>query len=770
MHWFRAGLLALFPALLSAQQSEELIHPLAIQASNGFCANGAYGGMSWPAGVAAWNVSVFGSFCSKQNGDTGRFESVPFLAPPAIRMWIAGYPGLPGRRLLLKNLETGAESEFKPTGVPGELWRSEPAPMPPDWVGHKIQIVAIDEATGALGWLAFGLPDLPPSAYADSRIDTRGQQAEFCSGGTAPGTQWTLRKTWGTWCKQKDADTGWFATPARAAARVMRFAVAGYAGTAGMRVALENPRTGEQLPVPLPDAPGQRWRVLRMRLPDAWQGEQVRLIARDDVSTAPGWLAVTELSLPATAVAAWEKFAWYAWLMMAPAAALVLITRFRKLVAAAALLGLPVLAIVLRPMLWTAPLTVPAALAGVAIAVFVFSFLNWRRNPRKVTALLGVWLAAFLAILPVVLRMPASRPYPQGQHDALVWCGYLAAAGICYAIYQVERPRLERRLGIALVFLILLLTCVVNNVHQANVDDSNNYIASGNTQWQENMQQRIMLLDLGTIPHAYRFLPNSIVRWMEIAGLDYPSARGLYRLLAGLLLFYALYRYARLYTGFTGAILAMVLSAAIFPVSFQHYAGQLTDPLSHLSFVLALIFLETGDFAWLLTTLLIGSLAKETVLAMAGYYVLFGRHDRSYPAKAVTLAGSSLAVYFGVRMWVLGRVMDYKSASDVTPEHIAENWRMPTWPPVFLLTACALLPFLFFGWKETSVSLKRQVFFLFPVLVVSSLIFSWLAESRNFMPLVFVLSVVAGGYLSRSMGAPQATEERAAVVTARSNR
>jgi hypothetical protein len=39
--------------------------------------------------------------------------------------------------------------------------------------------------------------------------------------------------------------------------------------------------------------------------------------------------------------------------------------------------------------------------------------------------------------------------------------------------------------------------------------------------------------------------------------------------------------------------------------------------------------------------------------------------------------------------------------------------------------------------------------FLLPVLVISNVLFSWLRETRNYMPLVFVMAVAGGGYLSR---------------------
>jgi hypothetical protein len=100
---------------------------------------------------------------------------------------------------------------------------------------------------------------------------------------------------------------------------------------------------------------------------------------------------------------------------------------------------------------------------------------------------------------------------------------------------------------------------------------------------------------------------------MELGGVSFDVARDVYRYVFGVLLFYAVYRYARLYTNYLGGILAMLLAGVVYPVSFEHYAGQLTDPLSHLSFLLAFIFLHTGAFAAFLTTLLIGALAKSLV-------------------------------------------------------------------------------------------------------------------------------------------------------------
>jgi hypothetical protein len=243
---------------------------------------------------------------------------------------------------------------------------------------------------------------------------------------------------------------------------------------------------------------------------------------------------------------------------------------------------------------------------------------------------------------------------------------------------------------------------------------------------------------------------------MQICRVRFDTARDIYRLLVGLLLFYAIYRYARLYTDYLGGILAILLVAVVYPISFEFYAGQLTDPLSHLSFVLAFIFLETENFPFLLTTLLIGSLAKETVLVLCGFYVIFCRGERKYISKATALCVASLAAYFGVRVFVLHGTMHYGQISGVTPDHILANWQRAEWPALFLITTGSYVPFLALGWKETPRSLKRMVVYLVPLLFTSSLLFGWLMETRNYMPVVFVLAVIAARYLSRrsALGKP----------------
>lgn len=318
-------------------------------------------------------------------------------------------------------------------------------------------------------------------------------------------------------------------------------------------------------------------------------------------------------------------------------------------------------------------------------------------------------------------------------------------------MYRLEKRRLTRPQAFCLIFLVLTLTVVTNSIHRFYVDHGSIFPNLSNFEWQKRLQNNVINLIPEVAPHSYRFLPNSLVRWMECTGVTFEVARDIYRLFFGLLLFYALYRYARLFTNYLGALIALLLVATVYPVSFEYSAGQLTDPLSHLSFVLAFIFLETSDFAFLLTTLIIGALAKETVLAMAGSYALFPRTDQRYWAKTCVLLASAAAIYMAVRAFVLKSAShyEYRQISGVTPEHVVLNLANGRWGAVVFLIVGVLAVFLVIAWKETPLSLKRQALYLFPVLFLSSTLFSWLWEGRNFMPVTFILAVIAGNYLSR---------------------
>lgn len=137
-----------------------------------------------------------------------------------------------------------------------------------------------------------------------------------------------------------------------------------------------------------------------------------------------------------------------------------------------------------------------------------------------------------------------------------------------------------------------------------------------------------------------------------------------------------------------------------------------------------------------------------------GFYLLFCFRQKNYARNAVVLCITCIAAYVGVRMFVLHGAMGYHDVSGVGLQHLGNNIRRTSWIPHVGLTAGAYLPFLFLAWRDTPSILKKLSLYLLPVLFISSWFFSWLCEGRNFMPLVFVLAVVAGRYLAKQLSSP----------------
>lgn len=372
-----------------------------------------------------------------------------------------------------------------------------------------------------------------------------------------------------------------------------------------------------------------------------------------------------------------------------------------------------------------------------------------RHRPRTNWIVVGfVLLAVAVALLPVFLHLGP----PEGRGAGITFV-YLPALLAAVACYQFDRTFSKKEKAEAL-FLCLAFAFLSNYLHTWLVDVGPGLPAS-TLDWQINLHQSVLDLRPEALPHSYRFLPNSLVRLFEQVTGDFAIARDSYRNLFGVLLFYALYRFARLFLLHGGALFSLALWTAVSSVSFRYYLGQVTDPISHLSFILAFIFIGTEQFVYLVLTLVIGCLAKETVLAMVGYYALFRWREKNYLPKLTILVLASLTVYLAVRVWVLQDAPHYNQISGVALEHVTRNWAdYSWWVPAFLYTVGIFIPYLIGGWRKSPWQLRSLALYLFPVLIISSLFFSWLWETRNFMPLVAVLTVSTVYHLMPGERAP----------------
>jgi hypothetical protein len=366
-----------------------------------------------------------------------------------------------------------------------------------------------------------------------------------------------------------------------------------------------------------------------------------------------------------------------------------------------------------------------------------------RSGPNWLT--LGLILfATLISLLPILLGLPA----PAHARGPLVlyvvlYGPAIAAVGLCYFLDRTT-DRKQRR---DTLLLCVVLALLINYLHLWLVDNAS-YVTGPNLALQQHLHEQVVVLSPDALPHSYRFLPNSFIRLVELVTGDFATARDSYRNLFGVLLLYAIYRFARLFLRHGGALFCLAIWTAITPVSFRYYAGQPADPLSHLSFILSFIFLETEQFVYLLSAVLIGTLAKETVAAMSGYYLLFSWRDPGSRLRAVILFASVILLVAGVRALVLPGAPGYTAISGVDPTHLSTNWNnYLQWVRPILFTVGIFVPFVILGWRSFPWRLRSLVLYLGPLLFFSSLFFSWLREGRNFMPLAAILIVMTVYYL-----------------------
>jgi len=194
--------------------------------------------------------------------------------------------------------------------------------------------------------------------------------------------------------------------------------------------------------------------------------------------------------------------------------------------------------------------------------------------------------------------------------------------------------------------------------------------------------------------------------------------------------------------------------AAILPPVGSLLLGQLTDPLSHTLFVLALIYVVQDRWLVLAAALALGVLAKETVVIVVPvYWACNGR--RGWPAlgKASVLGAACVLAFLAARL-PLGWWPGYGSINGTEGLMIGTN--LGIGQPLYSGSAPTLMnyvhPLLFVGlfvpfiarnWRGINARLKVMGLTLTPLLLASNLCFGWMYESRNYLPLLPMLTTMA---------------------------
>ncbi len=360
-------------------------------------------------------------------------------------------------------------------------------------------------------------------------------------------------------------------------------------------------------------------------------------------------------------------------------------------------------------------------------------------------------LITFIFLLPIFFRPFFANPINSEYHNifkVLLLSIPIFTVLICYHI-KIELPSKK----ISLFILLILISFVLFDIHYIYIDSPSRYSSHyfdhiSNHQWQIEIHKDVLALSPKIIPHSYRFLPNSLTKVFEFFTGDFSYARALYRYTFMFLLLFSIYYYARLFYNHETALLSVLFYAMIYPISIRFYAGQLTDPISHLLFVWSFIFLQLDCFIYFALSILIGMLAKETILVMPIYYILTQMNDKKRWAKGGILLAVGILMFFMIRMIVTSNDLTYKNISGVEISHIQRNLSfLGLWGRQVSYTIGILLPFLVLAWRTTRKELKHLVMFLLPMLLLSNSIFSWLHEARNLIPVVIPMAIISSDYL-----------------------
>jgi hypothetical protein len=122
-----------------------------------FCA----GGSPRPLSIPTW-----GTYCDKGDAALGRATTHSFRWNGPFDIYLSGNPGGAALNLELENLSDHQIRDIRPNVEPGPYWRRYTFDLPTGWGGKDLRLVATDQSTGSMGWLAFSMLLAPRKAEA----------------------------------------------------------------------------------------------------------------------------------------------------------------------------------------------------------------------------------------------------------------------------------------------------------------------------------------------------------------------------------------------------------------------------------------------------------------------------------------------------------------------------------------------------------------------------------------------------------------------------
>jgi hypothetical protein len=273
--------------------------------------------------------------------------------------------------------------------------------------------------------------------------------------------------------------------------------------------------------------------------------------------------------------------------------------------------------------------------------------------------------------------------------------------------------------------------------------------------WQRTIYTDI-LRGKAEAPHQYRALPYGFTRAVEWLSGDWRFACLAYRWFFTAWFLWAWYRFARLFHTPGRALATLAAFPLYYPLSVAYYRGQLTDPLSHCLFAAALIYAVRDCPVRLGLALALGVLAKETVVLMVPTYAACQAWRGWRTLKRTAGLGAVCVATFLAARLPLGWRPGYEALNGTNGLMVTSN--LGIGPPLYesdvpmvmnyihpLLFVGVFVPVVAARCQETDGRLKALFLVLVPLLLASSLCFGWLYESRNYMPLLPLLTTMVIG-------------------------
>jgi hypothetical protein len=369
-------------------------------------------------------------------------------------------------------------------------------------------------------------------------------------------------------------------------------------------------------------------------------------------------------------------------------------------------------------------------------------------SPRNVLTAMGLTTLAAVTLLPLLIERPPVEFLP--PHDTVwQWTTKLYVVGVLLLIvaWRWSHDRRFQEANGPLTLALLAAAGAMTACHWFLVDRQ-----PVSAEWQRKLYLGILNHTYDP-PHVYRPLPYGFVRLLEWMTHDWDFSCLAYRWFFNYWLLWAWLRFACLFHTPGVAALTLLPFAVYYPFSIARYSGQLTDPLSHTLFVLGFIYIIEDMPLALAAVLALGMIAKETAVLLVPCYIVcnWQRGWRGWLTTAA-LGATATAAFLATRLsfgWepgakemngaglMIGTNLGIGAPIANTSVSLVERYLHP------ILFVGPFLPWIVWQWRTIDVRLRWIAVTLTPLLLVSNLCFGWLYESRNYVPLLPLLTTMA---------------------------